>query len=657
MKRYLACAALTCLLLPGCGHEKGKPSATDIFARVRPSVVKLNVVDSTNRQSSGSGVFLTADGQILTCYHVISGAKTVVAHLADGSTAKVTGVVAASQAQDWAVVQSDARNAVPAPRGKASALRQGDRIYTLGAPLGLDLTASDGMVSSIRNVQRVGLYLQITAPISPGSSGSPVLNADGEVVGIAASALAEGENLNFAVAISNVEAQWKGTESPRQFAAVSAAVKGAAGANPPLSDSEVVGRLFAQGVAALPDVDASENVKSAAFRHALLWFERANRLLPNDVDILFELAYCHAGLREFDEAIAGYRQALRMKPGDEDTHFNLGVALRGAGRTNEAIAEYRQAIRIKPEDAEVHNNLGVALGLVHHNEEAIAEYRTAISIRADYAEAHSNLGLALGKAGRNDEEISEYRTAIRIRPNYAYAHANLGAALGEAGKDAEAIEEYKTAIRLKQDLADVHFSLGWVYARKGDRASALREYDTLRGLNQTKAKALMEFINIARHKPKSLLQKDLAAAHINRGVELGSKGRTNEAIEEFRTGIRLDPNEVDAHDDLGLALYRNGETDAAIAEFRIAVRLKPTDADVHRNLGVALVNKHEDDQAIAELRTAIRLEPELAPAHFALGLVYLMKGDKDSALKEYDTLKGLDAGLAKQLSDSINSKQ
>jgi hypothetical protein len=75
----------------------------------------------------------------------------------------------------------------------------GERIIVYGSPLGLENTVSDGIVSAIRDIPEFGKIIQITAPISPGSSGSPVLNMKGEVIGVASFQMIDGQNLNFAI--------------------------------------------------------------------------------------------------------------------------------------------------------------------------------------------------------------------------------------------------------------------------------------------------------------------------------------------------------------------------------------------------------------------------------------------------------------------------
>ena len=103
----------------------------------------------------------------------------------------------------------------------------------------------------------------------------------------------------------------------------------------------------------------------------------------------------------------------------------------------------------------------------------------------------------------------------------------------------------------------------------------------------------------------------------------------DEAIAEFRTAIRLQPDDAVAHYNLGIALAAQGKLDEAIAEYRTAIRLKPDYAMAHNNLGLALASQGKLDEAVAEYRTAIRLKPDYAEAHCNLG--HLLRGQGDYA--------------------------
>ena len=174
-------------------------SPSDIYKAASPSVVLLANYDMHgHKRSFGSGFLVSTGGKVLTNYHVIRGAYRAEAGLENGLQLPVTGVVGYSQAQDVAVVQLGGNASVnPLPLAGGPS-KVGEKLVAIGSPLGLQNSLSEGIVSAVRN----GGILQMTTPISPGSSGGPVLNEFGQVIGISDAYLPGGENLNFAVPIA-----------------------------------------------------------------------------------------------------------------------------------------------------------------------------------------------------------------------------------------------------------------------------------------------------------------------------------------------------------------------------------------------------------------------------------------------------------------------
>ena len=131
------------------------------------------------------------------------------------------------------------------------------------------------------------------------------------------------------------------------------------------------------------------------------------------------------------------------------------------------------------------------------------------------------------------------------------------------------------------------------------------------------------------------LNPDYAVAHNDLGNVLTEQGKRSEAIAEYRTAIRLNPDYAEAHSNLGIALLDHGKAEEAIAEHRTAIRLKPDSAEAHSNLGNALREQGKLAEAIAECRTAIRLKPDLAEAHDNLGMALQQQGNLEAAIAEY----------------------
>src|SRR6476619_2830499 len=149
----------------------------ELVKRIKPSAVAIETFDAKgNTVSRGSGFFVSAD-RIVTNRHVIERSNRVEIHLLDGRKFIVKGVLAVDGEGDLAMLQVDvpAAAAVPLPIDR-SVPQEGESIVVVGNPFGLEGSVSNGIVSAVREIGGYGKIIQITAPISPGSSGSPVVN-------------------------------------------------------------------------------------------------------------------------------------------------------------------------------------------------------------------------------------------------------------------------------------------------------------------------------------------------------------------------------------------------------------------------------------------------------------------------------------------------
>lgn len=161
-------------------------------------VVTLRGYDADGQLTAQGSGFFFGPGRIATNFHVIAGASVVKVIDAAGDTiARADSADAVDPGLDLAILHA------PAGRTRGLGVETfypdvGDQVWTYGSPKGLTGTMSDGIVSAVR--ERAGrTVLQISAPISPGSSGGPVLDARGRVVGVTMSSVRGGQNLNFAV--------------------------------------------------------------------------------------------------------------------------------------------------------------------------------------------------------------------------------------------------------------------------------------------------------------------------------------------------------------------------------------------------------------------------------------------------------------------------
>jgi hypothetical protein len=190
------------------GYFSIQPAFADfvrIAAEAKPAVVQLEVRTSDGFKS-GTGFFISPEGYLVTNAHVIAGALTkgdVVATGNEGTRYLVERLAYMDRDADIAILKFDCSNVkylLPVEDGVA----EGQTILVIGSPERLVGTVSNGIVAAIREDQN---RIQITAAVSPGSSGSPVLNEYGTVIAVVSEILEEGQNLNFAIPAKEV---WKG---------------------------------------------------------------------------------------------------------------------------------------------------------------------------------------------------------------------------------------------------------------------------------------------------------------------------------------------------------------------------------------------------------------------------------------------------------------
>jgi tetratricopeptide (TPR) repeat protein len=434
-----------------------------IIRRVEPSIVVILTYDQQGQISGqGTGFFVSKEGDVITNHHVLQGAVRAEVRTINGKGYAVKSVLDDDKAGDLVRISVDLRGGTVRPLPVSSSFPEvGERIFVIGTPLGLEKTVSDGIVSAVREIPGFGNVVQLTAPISQGSSGSPVINMKGEVIGVATFFIVAGQNLNFAVPADRILrltsrdgkplSEWESVTKDEKLA--------------------MAEELYRRGIRQLW-IDDCEN--------ALRFFMEALKYNPSLDLAYFHIGHCFAKGGRHDQAIEAYNVALRIKPDDAEVYNNLCVSYNKLGRFDDAIGACKAAVRIKPDFAEAYSNLGWTYQKLGKYAEGIEFCKQAIRIKPDHALAHYNLGNSYVGLARYEEALESYKQAIRNNPDHAEAHLNLGAVYYQRGRYEEAVDSYKQAARIKPRFPEAHLNLGMAYLKLGDRSSALDEYKILR---------------------------------------------------------------------------------------------------------------------------------------------------------------------------------
>ena len=414
--------------------------AKRIFEDNKRSVVILFSYDKEGHQTGqATGFIVRTDGVVLTNYHFISNAAEIKIRSEDRML-DVKGLLYVDRKNDLALLKIEGNNLSPVRIRDKGIGPEGQTIYMIGSPRGEDKILFDGTLSRIKDISTERKLLLMTAPVTKGSSGSPVFNETGEVIGIANFIINEAQPYYFAMPVSQI--------------------------------------------------------KSSLSLKKTTPFDKADLIASEyTAEYWFNLGAAYDSLGMYTDASGAYQRALEIDPDDATAHNNLGVIYTNLNIYSFAIREHNEAIRLRPGYQEAYFNLGMAYIKSDFDQAAIETFKKAISLKPYDAKSQHNLAVALGKSGKLNEAIEAFKQAIHSKPDYAEAYYNLGIAHYQMNMNQEALQAFKRSIEINPDFSKAHFWLGVIYSTQ-DPASAIKEYEILRDLDQSTAMVLHKVLEV-----------------------------------------------------------------------------------------------------------------------------------------------------------------
>jgi len=311
---------LLLVLVAAMPHLALASTASQVYEQVKDSVVVVKTYDQQGQSvGHGSGVVLPS-GDIITNYHVVgAGMRYTVGR---GKHTVPASPKAGDADKDLCLLTAPGLVAEPVRLGKTARLKVGDPVYAVGAPQGLELSLSEGIVSQLRGG---GPYpiIQTTVAISPGSSGGGLFNAKGELVGITTFRMKGEQSLNFAVPV-----EWI---------------------------AEVAGKKMAiapKAPAATWPNQAMALQKAQDWPGLLAHCRRWTQAEPGNVLACFFLGNVYGKLGRYGEAIEAYREAVRLKPDLAEAWNNLAIAYARSGNSAASLYAVQQLRRLNPKMAD-----------------------------------------------------------------------------------------------------------------------------------------------------------------------------------------------------------------------------------------------------------------------------------------------------------------
>ncbi|MDH5535278.1 MAG: trypsin-like peptidase domain-containing protein [Betaproteobacteria bacterium] len=333
-----------------------------IFQQASKSVVTIHAYDKDgNALNQGGGVVVGKEAVATNCHVVEDSARIAVHHETHVYEAKLTHADNDRDLCQVAVSQLDA------PRATlwTGQLRVGQRVYAIGAPEGLELTFTDGLISSLREFEG-SQYIQTSAAISSGSSGGGLFDSEGRLIGITSFFLQDGQNLNFAL--------------------------------PVIWISKLGGHAVVSGTQ--PAAAKEETGKR--------WSTRIAE---------------YKAKKDWAGALTLAQQWVRSQPGYAGAWQELGDAYRNINRPRRAVAPYLQAVRIDPDSFESWLYLGISYLSLNQYDRALETFQEALRLRPNDPTGMFNTGIAYYYQNRQDKVMEVHATLAKIDPKAAQEFA------------------------------------------------------------------------------------------------------------------------------------------------------------------------------------------------------------------------------------------
>lgn len=574
------CLISAALLLLSVSTAVSVQTAEQIAEKALAATVFLEMKD-TNGTTVGFGSgFFVQENLVATNLHVIEGAASGTAKEVDNKYTKyvIEGIIATDKTNDLALLKvvmfpndpqlSEIHRKLlpsqPLPLGNSDNIKIGATVYVAGNPKGLEGTFSNGIISSRRNTDTKE-RLQMTAPVSPGSSGGPVLSDEGEVIGISYMTIEGGQNLNFAI------------------------------------PSNYLKTLLVQSRAIQPLTQENQSVSAETYflrgntayalelyKEAIVEYNKAIQLKPDYVKAYNNRGLAKMFLNQYFAAIADYDKTIQLNPNLAEAYNNRGIMKAKLEQYFTAIADFDRAIQLKPDLFNTYIARGNAKGYLQQYIAAIADYDIAIKTKSDSELAYFRRGLTYATLGKHFAAISDFDMTIRLKPDYVDAYIYRGGVKVLLNQHNAAITDFDKAIQIKPDRADV-------YVSRGNAKTSLKQY----------------FSGIADYNKAIRLNPDDTEAYYWRGIAKADLKQYSEAIIDFDKAIRLNPDRAEAY-------YRRGTAKAdlkkylvAIVDFDKTIQLKPNHVHAYIGRGLAHASLNLTSEAKQDFRIALRIAEQV----------------------------------------------
>jgi tetratricopeptide (TPR) repeat protein len=310
-------------------------------------------------------------------------------------------------------------------------------------------------------------------------SGGPVLNENGEVVGIhgrADTRAAESSSINQNIQIAKTGFNLGiPINTSLRLLASSQVDLGVKVPSAPVATGPKADDFFIQG---------EEKSNKGDYQGAVAAYTQAIQLNPNYSQAYNNRAAARYQQKEYKGAIEDLSQVLRINPNNSLAYFNRAKSRSKLGDEQGASEDRNKGLRVNPSNAEEYVNRGSTRFYLGDKQGAIADLSQALRINPNYGNAYIGRGIVRSNLGDEKGAIADYDQALRINPNYAYAYGSRGNARYELGDKQGAIDDYNQVLRINPNDALAYYNRGNARSDLGDNQGAIQDFQKAAELYQ-----------------------------------------------------------------------------------------------------------------------------------------------------------------------------
>ncbi|OGU72462.1 MAG: hypothetical protein A2V93_05770 [Ignavibacteria bacterium RBG_16_34_14] len=598
-------------------------SGEEIYKRCSPSVLYLISYDFKNKPSAiGSGVIINKEGLIATNYHIFENMQNIAA-IFGKDTIKNLSVVAADVLRDILILYDETNKLnASAELGNSDSILVGETIFAIGNPEGLEKTFSDGRISGKRYDPYLNRdIIQISAPISHGSSGGGLFNSKGQLIGITYSGFKEGQNLNFAIPINDYL-----KIRPSNFKNI----------------SEITTKFY-KGYNALQSGNYEESLKYFLIIEGFLKDKQKSKFHG---DFFFLIGEAYSQLKNSQKALYYFNEAIKIDSNFVEGYNRIGSEHMFRGELDVAENYFNKSILLDPNFAPAYSNKGSIFLMNNNLDDALFFFNKAIQINKYFATAYNNIGVLLNKKASYNESIKYHLIALQIEPNIGLYYLGLANSYFDKEEYDSSKFYVEKAIKLDKMLDKAYILLIDIYCIKEEYKMALEQCEVFLELYPR------SFVGYNKIGQIHIMQNnyDQSLQFFNKALAVNPKdpstyyylGRLYFSIKNFDStkiflnkAIENDSSYSAAYKYLGYVKYAELNFEDAITTFHKALELNQYDYELYWFWGDTYRALCKFDSAIIFYNRALSLNDKKEEILYDLGVVYERLNDDSEAIKYY----------------------